>query len=645
MPKKKDLLFISWSGRRAQTIAESLKKEIFREFEIDVFVSPDIDPGKQWAKEITENLTVATAGLVIVTDYSVSMPWLLYETGYLVGRLKEIPVLTFGTEIPTKNPLSQFQFLDGEDYNQLKTAVRSILSNDPSRKFVDQILDTRQESWQKVLDSVAQNMGDESKYVIKNSISELQKTLDSTDFEGTGNQCLLEIASDSLAKISSQLLALVRREQNRFRLPREQYPYVLSSLQGKLKCETNAVAFIGEVESFWHGPMGENIVRTSHESTQRIFVFQNRHQLEQYITQIVPHAVKYKVFITSKVHFSECAPKFSQDFSIIKEPASGSKVLAKYDSYSRTSVEFSADEASVMRHERVLSQVASRSIDITKLAESLNDRDRVVEAILEASEELFAEQRQMTQNGKISAWEYDKYEEDHPFFREMMGEMLASLPLSSPKDHVKILELGAGTGHFTKRLAQIPMFNASIVAVEYDSECFAILFRKFTNLGSDRRSTINRVDPQIGDSIEYNPDGTFDFVFSSFAEHHISPADKQRYFENVKRNLSKGAKFIVGDEFLPPHDLKDAEARRSALVAYHETIIKLAEQSGHFGLAQLERSALENGIDQVVDFKCTLHEYIDAASSNGLKCLSKLKVSDGDYDKVGGIFVLEFELA
>ncbi|MEK6957884.1 MAG: hypothetical protein AABW99_02830 [archaeon] len=72
---------------------------------------------------------------------------------------------------------------------------------------------------------------------------------------------------------------------------------------------------------------------------------------------------------------------------------------------------------------------------------------------------------------KINTEDYDSAEETHPFYREMVQEMLAQLKKRKIK---RVLELGAGTGLFTKKLREIK--GIEIDALEISSQMFFKLF-------------------------------------------------------------------------------------------------------------------------------------------------------------------------
>ncbi|ARV57321.1 hypothetical protein BZZ01_00600 [Nostocales cyanobacterium HT-58-2] len=230
----------------------------------------------------------------------------------------------------------------------------------------------------------------------------------------------------------------------------------------------------------------------------------------------------------------------------------------------------------------------------------------------------------------IDIEEYDKNEEKHAYYIDMMAEMSHILCKHRGDDAkpCRVLELGAGTGIFTKRLAKIP--NVQVVAVEIDVECFQRLKYKMRNHPS--------VELVRGDSCSYYQETKFDYIVSSFADHHIKTEDKQRYLQNVQQNLQPDGLFIVGDEFLPPHNASNHKAWEAALNAYHNHIIAIAVEQGEEILANLERDALKSGLEKTGDFKVSCSQYEEYLTSAAFT-FERKKIGPLDRDDVGGVYV------
>ncbi|WP_202895348.1 class I SAM-dependent methyltransferase [Iningainema tapete] len=231
----------------------------------------------------------------------------------------------------------------------------------------------------------------------------------------------------------------------------------------------------------------------------------------------------------------------------------------------------------------------------------------------------------------IDVEEYDQHEEKHAYYVDMMAEMSSILSKHRGDDAkpCRVLELGAGTGIFTKRLAKIP--NVQVVAVEIDVQCFQIL--------KDNMQKYPSVELVNSDSCTYHyQEAEFDYIVSSFADHHIRTKDKQTYLQNVRRNLQPNGLFIVGDEFLPAHDPNNYDAWEAALQAYHYHIIDIALQQGEEKLANLEQDALKSGLEQNGDFKISCKQYEEFLTLTKFTFNCK-KIGPLNRDDVGGVYV------
>lgn len=139
----------------------------------------------------------------------------------------------------------------------------------------------------------------------------------------------------------------------------------------------------------------------------------------------------------------------------------------------------------------------------------------------------------------------------------------------------------------------------------------------------------------------FDPPDKFDYIFSSFADHHIKKEDKDKYFDNIKANLKPHGLLIVGDDFIREHDSNDREDRDSALRDYHNHIIQIAEQDGELILAELEREALKSGLEEKGDFKVSCQQYEEFLRQAGFEFLSYPIGPSDDLlrSRIGGVFV------
>lgn len=99
--KKKNKIFISWSGEFTKNFAINLKnvleETVFSKSDADVecFVSyDDIKSGEEWWKKIGKELKTCSVGIVCVSNENLYAPWIYYEAGSLASRgILAIPLL------------------------------------------------------------------------------------------------------------------------------------------------------------------------------------------------------------------------------------------------------------------------------------------------------------------------------------------------------------------------------------------------------------------------------------------------------------------------------------------------------------------------------------------------------------------------
>ena len=121
-------IFISWSGEKSKEIAEYLKKWIEQIIQsAEPWISVDIDKGKKWNQEISQNLEDSKIGILCVTRDNINAPWMLFEAG-AISKSSDSYVCTFLIDLsPTDltGPLSIFQAtkFNKEDVFKLLTTI------------------------------------------------------------------------------------------------------------------------------------------------------------------------------------------------------------------------------------------------------------------------------------------------------------------------------------------------------------------------------------------------------------------------------------------------------------------------------------------------------------------------------------------
>jgi hypothetical protein len=133
----KPTVFISHAATD-EPIASVVRGEIRRIFAdgVEVFASSGpgvIEPGAEWLRSIRDNLTAATAVIVVVTPTSVNRPWVWFEVGASWSKMEEgegriIPVCV--PEIDKGNlpePLGRLQAMSLGDATETKEVFRALV--------------------------------------------------------------------------------------------------------------------------------------------------------------------------------------------------------------------------------------------------------------------------------------------------------------------------------------------------------------------------------------------------------------------------------------------------------------------------------------------------------------------------------------
>ncbi len=123
-------IFLSWSGKRSQALAEYLSRWLQQVIQLSNpwMSSNDIEKGKRWSSEIGESLQKHDIGIICVTPENYKASWLLFEAGALskaLGSSKVCPVLLGMYPSEVSGPLTQFQstVLEKEDVLKLLQAL------------------------------------------------------------------------------------------------------------------------------------------------------------------------------------------------------------------------------------------------------------------------------------------------------------------------------------------------------------------------------------------------------------------------------------------------------------------------------------------------------------------------------------------
>lgn len=637
-------VFVSWSGSAGSHLASALHETILSFPGLDPWVSSiDIHDGKPWFQSIDEAMTDAAVGVVLLTPRAQASSWVYFEAGFLYAKLQSCIVLRCGED--ARGPLKVLQSSDALNKASLTKAMRSILlktgtsGEERATRDAASWVNMHWDEWFKEANHLLRPKDDLD-------IISLEMVKRINDLPGNplvqSSSWMRQVLSMSLRRAFDSLSTGSRHE-----IPAVHYPMYLLEFQHH-GAKVRALALLEREEFFWLLDLGHRLAKTAHPESQRIFIFDNIDQFDKYQDILRLHAHHYNVFAISRDTIAKIIP-VSKDFSVIMDSgASQNAVLAEYDSsQAATVVRFDFDLSLINNHLGFLDDVQRSAEEIAKDFKLDDLRDKIFGPSF-----VQYTRRPVEMSEYISVRDYDQHEEKHAYYLDMMSQTI-DIILQNRKHKsmfkCRILEFGAGTGILTTRLASIS--DVEIHAVEIDWHCYQVLVDKIRQSGammlefsSDNRQhkfampNGNTVVTYNEDSRSYNPSGRYDYIVSSFADHHIKASDKQVYFANVKQNLEAGALYIVGDEFLRDHDPSNDNEWRDALHAYHEHIINIALSEGENVLAELENQALQSGLERRGDFKLSLSQYIGLLQSEGFIVESKC-IGPSDPSLTGGVYI------
>jgi hypothetical protein len=132
-------LFISWSGERAQQIAQKLREwvPLVLPAVTPFITTTDIDKGAQWQGEIRRELEQSNFGIVCLTPENLGSQWLSFEAGALSKKLRgRVATVLFGVErrvVPPPFDMFQSTLFIETEVRQLVSSIDKAVE-DPGRR-------------------------------------------------------------------------------------------------------------------------------------------------------------------------------------------------------------------------------------------------------------------------------------------------------------------------------------------------------------------------------------------------------------------------------------------------------------------------------------------------------------------------------
>lgn len=159
-------LFISWSGKRSNAMAEALHEWIPLVLHyVEPWLSQtDIEAGQRWAEQVAKELETSNFGLVCVTQENVASPWVLFEAGALAKSLQGSRVVPFLLDLEFRDitgPLAQFQAkkVDRTGMSEVIQSLNQLAAHPVPEDRVKQLFDALWPELEKKISSIPKTSG------------------------------------------------------------------------------------------------------------------------------------------------------------------------------------------------------------------------------------------------------------------------------------------------------------------------------------------------------------------------------------------------------------------------------------------------------------------------------------------------------
>ena len=151
-------VFISWSGQRSKTLADTLKLWLPMVLQyVEPWVSEsNINAGDRWALKIGNELESSNFGIICITPENVNADWILFEAGALSKSMQDAKVIPLLYDLEVSDlsgPLSQFKAKKVEEsgIKEIVQAINKHADKPASDKIVDKLVPSL---WPQLSDSL-----------------------------------------------------------------------------------------------------------------------------------------------------------------------------------------------------------------------------------------------------------------------------------------------------------------------------------------------------------------------------------------------------------------------------------------------------------------------------------------------------------
>ena len=609
-------VILVWSGEIGRLTAQGLKQTVLKHPQIEVLLCTQDLASVGWRNEIEPWLDGVHLALFCLHNTTSAID---FNLGWSIGKIAKVQLLVQGTVADT---LTDFELIDARSTEDLSRVLEFLIGAAEAKDWLDyQLL-----PWQNALHTIevhqTSNIEDRNWSQITHSAQQTIAALSQNEYIQE-NACFQRILLHSLAEINHQLAA-----RSSHLIPASLYPRYLNSLQKRSPITIKALTLVDRDEDFWQQEMGREIRSSTQSQSVRVFVFSTPNIFERNFEILLEHAEKYAVRVVSYQKLTQDFPEYCKSFGIVT--SGKDRLLAEYITkngikYNR----FDAQTKAIVQHEQILIDIINSAIEIKRLAH-LPEPEAILTQMRQIRDLVFERSRFAVKSVGISQYLnielYDRWGQKQDFYHQLVQQMLSICKLhNSQPQTARILEVGAKTGHFTQHLTE---FTADIWALELDWVCFKKLEYNLAN-------HLSQITLEHKDSCAYDPPYQFDYIFSCLSDRQIEFSDKEKYLKNIKRNLRPNGLFIVGDEFLPPHDCLDSSARQAALKNYYERRLSSAQQPE---LEVLIGEIAHCATNQLGDYKLSCDRYEELLRQTGF-IFTKQQIDSSIYEQVGGVFV------
>jgi tRNA (cmo5U34)-methyltransferase len=195
-----------------------------------------------------------------------------------------------------------------------------------------------------------------------------------------------------------------------------------------------------------------------------------------------------------------------------------------------------------------------------------------------------------------------------PLRKEKLLEVTLDLLITLTTEGATLLELGAGTGHFTRKIIEANHFS-KIQVTDGAPAMLSIAQEKLPNKSDFLQFKLIDFETDWADQFGEN---AFDAVTSTMALHHAE--DKRRLFQQINRVLKPNGAFALGDHMAGDSDFEQY------LIGLERALIKL--EPGHHGDQEkiLEQIQIDEWRQEREGNRCeSVPQYLTYLSSSGFK--------------------------